>query len=134
MMKNIDWYHSLNRPFLSPPDWIFQPVWTILYLLIFLSLFFFLKNRKITPNAKRVSICVFVVQMILNLFWSVVFFNFQNIFAALIICFLLWCLIIAMIILFAKHSKLGAVLLVPYFLWTTFALYLNFSIWRLNSL
>ena len=129
-MQNMDWYHSLNKPFLNPPDWIFQQTWTVLYILIFLSLFIFLKNGKFSK--KILPLTAFMCQMVLNILWSFIFFNFQNIFAALIICVLLCFLIVITILSFYKHSKIAAYLLIPYFLWVCFALYLNYRIWILN--
>lgn len=129
-MRNIDWYHSLKHPALSPPDWLFAPVWSILYLTIFLSLIVFLKDG--TVREKVVPLGLFTVQILLNFLWSPVFFGMKKIGTALIICFLLWVFILAVIISFYHYSKLSAFLLVPYFLWSTFALYLNFEIWRLN--
>ena len=131
MMQNMNWFHSLKKPTFAPPDWIFTPVWTILYIMIFLSLVFFLKTGG--TKHKIIPISFFIFQLILNFSWSGVFFGMQKIDLALIIIALLWITLLITIITFYKHSKLAAWLLVPYFLWVCFATYLNFEYWRLNT-
>lgn len=130
MMKNMNWFHSLKKPELAPPDWIFTPVWTVLYVMIFLALVFFLKTGGI--KYKKVPIVFFIIQLLLNFSWSSVFFGLQKIDLALLIIILLWISLLITIFMFYKHSKFAAWLLVPYFLWVSFATYLNFEYWRLN--
>lgn len=130
-MRNFGWYYALKKPFLNPPSWIFGPVWSVLYVLIILSFFIFIKSE--STFDKKIAISVFFIQLLLNLSWTPVFFGLKKIFLALLICTLLWLSIICLILLFYKHSKLASLLLVPYFLWTSFALYLNFSLWILNK-
>ena len=129
-MENIEWYHNLNQPFLSPPDWLFAPVWGGLYFLMLLSLVFLIKGglnrQKIKP------LILFGVQLILNLSWTPAFFVGQNIKLAFVIVCALWLVLFMTIKAFYKISKISGILLIPYFLWTTFALYLNFEISRLN--
>lgn len=129
-MQNMEWYHSLNQPAIHPPDWVFAPVWSVLYIMMFLSLFLFLESDKTAD--KSAQLALFVIQLLLNLSWSPVFFGIKNIEAALIILIMLWIFIAVVIVMFYKHSKISAILLIPYFLWTTFALYLNWQIFRLN--
>ena len=129
-MQNMEWYHSLNQPAIHPPDWVFAPVWSVLYIMMFLSLFLFLESYKTAD--KSAPLALFVIQLLLNLSWSPVFFGIKNIEAALIILIMLWIFIAVVIVMFYKHSKISAILLIPYFLWTTFALYLNWQIFRLN--
>ena len=131
MMKNMNWFHSLKKPEFAPPDWIFGPVWSVLYVMIFLSLIFFLKTGGL--RYKILPITFFIIQLLLNFSWSYVFFNLQRIDWALIIIALLWITLLITIIMFYKYSKIAAWLLVPYFLWVSFASYLNFDYWRLNS-
>ena len=126
----MEWYHSLNQPAIHPPDWVFAPVWSVLYIMMFLSLFLFLESDKTAD--KSAPLALFVIQLLLNLSWSPVFFGIKNIEAALIILIMLWIFIAVVIVMFYKHSKISAILLIPYFLWTTFALYLNWQIFRLN--
>ncbi len=131
MMKNMNWFHSLKKPEFTPPDWIFGPVWSVLYVMIFLSLIFFLRTGGL--RYKILPITFFIIQLLLNFSWSYVFFNLQRIDWALIIIALLWITLLITIIMFYKYSKIAAWLLVPYFLWVSFASYLNFDYWRLNS-
>ena len=131
-MQNMNWFHSLKKPFLAPPDWVFTPVWTILYIMIFLSLVFFLKTNG-NFRYKFLPIGFFIIQMILNFVWSYVFFSMQLINLAFIIVILLWLTLLITIVMFFKHSKTSAWLLVPYFLWVSFATYLNYGYLRLNS-
>ncbi len=129
-MMNINWYHTLNKPYLNPPDWVFTPVWTILYITIFISFFLFIKDgfnsRKIIP------LILFITQFILNLLWTPVFFNLQNIKLGFVILFLLWITLILTAKEFYKISKPAGIILIPYLIWTTFALYLNLGILVLN--
>ena len=131
MMKNMNWFHSLKKPEFAPPDWVFGPVWSVLYVMIFLSLIFFLRTGGL--RYKILPITFFIIQLLLNFSWSYVFFNLQRIDWALIIIALLWITLLITIIMFYKYSKIAAWLLVPYFLWVSFASYLNFDYWRLNN-
>ena len=130
-MQNIEWYHSLNLPALHPPDWIFVPVWTIIYILMLSSLIIYL-TQKLTFKQKLPGILIFIVQLVLNILWSPVFFYNQNPEGALIICFILVFAVILNIGEFHRRSRLAAYLLIPYLLWSIFALYLNIEIVRLN--
>ena len=129
-MYNSNWFHSLNKPIFAPPDYIFTPVWLVIYLLILISLILFLKTVNI--GDKKVTLGVFIAQMLLNFLWSPVFFLWQEIFLAFIVIILMWVLILINIFLFYKYSKLSAILLIPYFLWVSFAGYLNFAYFILN--
>lgn len=129
-MKNLDWYATLNKPKFNPPNWIFAPVWCILYCLIFLSLAIFIFNSSIPQ--RTIPLTIFIIQLILNFSWSPIFFGAKKLGLALIICILLCLSIIALIISFFSISKLAAILLIPYLIWVCFALYLNFMIWRFN--
>ena len=129
-MKNIEWYHSLNHPILSPPDWLFAPIWSILYILMFVSLIIILKDGNIKEKAAPLSI--FGVQLVFNLLWTPTFFINKNISGALIVSIFLVITVYQTIRSFYPYSKTAAILLIPYLLWAMFALYLNFSIWKLN--
>ena len=128
-MKNINWYHTLKKPVLSPPDWIFAPVWTVIYILILLSFAIFMA---LNPTKHIIPFCLFILQFVLNLCWTPVFFGLKRIRLALFICTLLWISVLLLIILLSPISKLVSLLLIPYICWLTFALYLNFMIVRLN--
>ncbi len=129
-MQNMEWFHSLNKPFLSPPDWIFVPVWSVLYVLMALSFIFFIKGG-LSKN-KRLPLIFFIIQLALNLAWSPVFFGMQNILGALIIIVFMWLFTLLTIVYFLRHSILASILLIPYLIWISFAFYLNFGFYVLN--
>ena len=129
-MFNSIWYQTLNRPFLSPPAWIFMPMWTILYITIFISLIFYAKSNK--SQDKKWGYTLFILQMLANFAWSPVFFGLKNIPFALAIVILLDILVLFNIIEFYKNSKIAGFLLNPYFVWILFATYLNFGYLILN--
>ena len=131
-MPNIPtWYATLNRPSLSPPNWIFGPVWTILYIIIGISLFLVWRNGLDKKGAK-IALVIFLVQLVLNSLWSILFFGLQNPLFAFIEIIFLWIFILLMIISFYRISKVAGLILIPYILWVSFAGYLNFMIWILN--
>ena len=130
LMPNFDWFANLNKPKFSPPDWLFAPVWSVLYVMIFLSLVFFVRTGNLAH--KILPIAFFVAQLVLNLCWSPVFFGMKNIQLAFVIIVLMWICILGTIVTFYPHSKVAALLLVPYFIWVSFAVYLNFSYLLLN--
>ncbi len=125
------WYAGLVKPPLNPPSWIFGPVWTMLYILMGVSLYsIWQKGIQKLQVVKAVS--VFVLQLALNTAWSIVFFGMKDIFLALITIVLLWVSIVVTMRLFAKISKFALYLLIPYIAWVSFAAYLNTAIWFLN--
>jgi tryptophan-rich sensory protein len=124
------WYASLNRPSFNPPDWVFGPVWTALYLLMGISLFLIWKQK--TTKVRNLSIFVFFIQQILNVGWSFIFFYFNRIDLALFEIILLWISIVIMMVLFFKIKPLAAYLNIPYLLWVTFAAILNAAYFFLN--
>lgn len=126
------WYASLDKPYFNPPNWIFGPVWTILYFLMAVSLFI-VWDKAINNKKKDKAIKLFVFQLTLNLLWSLVFFGLHELFLSFIVIVLLWLSILGTIKLFSKISDLASYLLVPYVLWVTFALVLNFAILILNK-
>jgi len=121
------WYQTINKPSFNPPSWIFSPVWTVLFLLMGISLYLVWKKG---INTK--AIMLFVAQLALNFFWSVLFFGLESPGLAFIDLVLLWAAILATILVFSKVSKLAGLLLLPYLLWVTFAGVLNFAIYILN--
>ncbi|MFC1768622.1 TspO/MBR family protein [Nanoarchaeota archaeon] len=121
------WYVDLVKPSFNPPSWLFGPVWTILYMLMGISLYL--------VWIKKVHVKAFVafgVQMVLNALWSVLFFGLQNTFFAFIEIIFLWMAILVTIYFFYKINKISAYLLIPYILWVSFASVLNLSIYLLN--
>ncbi|OGG55247.1 TspO protein [Candidatus Kaiserbacteria bacterium RIFCSPHIGHO2_02_FULL_49_11] len=132
------WYAALVKPALVPPGYVFGPVWAGLFVLMGIALFFmWRKHSNILENVRmlwiwRWGIALFFIQLILNTLWSVIFFGFRNPGAAFAEIIVLWLAILATSILFYKISKPAAWLLVPYILWVSFAVYLNYAIWMLN--
>ena len=125
------WYTTLAKPELAPPNWVFGPVWTTLFALMGIASF--IVWRKGWSHKKvRVALTFFVIQLILNTFWSIIFFGMHNPGGAFIEIIFLWFAILATLISFYKISKGAGYLLVPYLLWVSFAAYLNYSIWMLN--
>lgn len=125
------WYTTLVRPEFAPPNWVFGPVWTTLYALMGIAAYLVWRHGWNRKNVRR-ALGVFAVQLALNAAWSPLFFGLHNPGAALIDIVLLWCAILATIVVFARISRTAACLLVPYLAWVTFATYLNYAIWTLN--
>jgi tryptophan-rich sensory protein len=125
-----DWYPVLVKPALNPPAWVFGPVWTTLFLLIGYALYLIWTDA--SGKNKRLAYGSFVIQMVLNMLWSFIFFGLHSPGGALIEIVFLWLAILATIIAFVKISRLAAWLLAPYILWVSFAGYLNWAIWTLN--
>jgi benzodiazapine receptor len=126
-----DWYATLNRPYFTPPNWLFGPVWTILYLLMAISAFIVWQKSLVNP-AVKIALILYLVQLILNALWSVIFFGLKLPMLAFIEIIMLWTAIVFTILAFARVSITAALILVPYILWVSFAAVLNFSIWFLN--
>lgn len=121
-----EWYPTLVKPSINPPSWIFAPVWTILFLLMGISLYL-VWNKK-----NKIALIFFSIQLGLNILWSIIFFGLKSPLFAFIEIILLWVSILITIIKFYKISKNAAYLLIPYLLWVTFAAILNFLIFKLN--
>lgn len=125
------WFPSLAKPSFNPPSWLFGPVWTILYIMIGVSLYL-VWTAKAKAKVKKKAYWIFGIQLVLNALWSVAFFGAQNPALAFIIIVLLWISIIVNAMVFYKISRPAGYLLVPYFLWVSFASILNLFIWLLN--
>lgn len=124
------WYTTLNKPYFNPPSWIFGPVWTLLYIIIWISFYFVWLQNFGHKNKQVLSIYSF--QLFLNLIWSVLFFWIQNPLFSLIEIIILWFVILANIIIFYRIKKISGYLLIPYLLWVSFATILNYFIFILN--
>jgi len=124
------WYATLRKPFFTPPNWIFSPVWISLFILMGISLFF-VWQRTDHPKFK-IAFIFFFVQLILNVFWSAAFFGLRSPLLGLIDIVLLWIAILLTTQNFLKVSRMAGFLLFPYLLWVGFAALLNFSLWILN--
>lgn len=125
------WYAALQKPEFSPPNFVFGPVWTTLYLLMGISLFLVWKSKGGRDN-KGKAMQVFFTQLILNVLWSIVFFGFHSLAGGLVVIVFLWLLIIETIREFSKINKIAAILLYPYLAWVTFASFLNLALVFLN--
>lgn len=125
------WYSTIQKPSFNPPNYLFGPVWTVLYILMGISLYMILQTPKSDMRSK--SIVLFAIQLILNLSWSFIFFIAQSPLAALIIIALLWIAIVMMMIYFHKITPKASYLQIPYLLWVSFATVLNAAIWYLNK-
>lgn len=126
------WYVSLNKPLLSPPNWVFAPVWTIIFAVMGVSVYL-VWQKGLDRKSVKIALTIFIIQLVLNSLWSIIFFGFKNIGLAFGELIILLVAIFTTTLLFYKISRLAAWLLVPYILWVIFAGYLNYSIWRLNS-
>ncbi len=125
------WYAALKKPFFSPPNFLFAPVWTILYILMGIAAYLVWKSGWERGDVKN-ALYFFAAQLLLNGIWSPVFFGLKMPLLAFIILLLLWLCLLYVIILFHRISPLAAWLMVPYILWVTFAAALNYSIVVLN--
>lgn len=120
------WYGGLVRPALNPPSWVFGPVWVTLYALMGIAAWL------VWERGGGKALAIFSGQLVLNASWSIVFFGLRSPGLALVNIALLWLAIVWTGAAFYRISRPAAYLLLPYFLWVSFAVYLNFFIWRLN--
>ena len=122
------WYSELIKSNYNPPDWIFAPVWTTLYLMMTLAIWFFWHSKNRDMN----TIYIYFIHIVFNTTWSIVFFGLHQILFALIVLLVLIFLIIILIIRFKRVNLVSYYLMIPYLLWTLYALFLNFSLLILN--
>ncbi len=122
------WYAGITKSSLNPPNWLFAPVWTTLFLLMGISLFLIIRDKPLP----KMALIAFAIQLILNILWSYFFFGLQNPMLAFAEIIILWLAIIITIYMFWPINKTAAYLLIPYIAWVSFAAILNFSLWRLN--
>jgi tryptophan-rich sensory protein len=131
-MPNIEtWYATLIKPEFSPPNWVFAPVWIILYTLMGISAYL-IAMKGIEKKNVKFALSIFGFQLAINAIWSFAFFGLQSPILGLVVIVLLWFAIIEMIILFSKISKNAAWIQIPYLLWVSFAAILNYFIVMLN--
>jgi tryptophan-rich sensory protein len=119
-----NWYVFLNKPSFSPPNYLFGPAWTLLYLLMGISLYLVRKNK--------FAVKLFLVHLFVNAIWSIIFFGMRNIGLALVDILIMWFMIIVVMIMFYTVKKQASYLLLPYLMWVTFATVLNYAVWVLN--
>ena len=122
------WYHSLTKPFFNPPAWIFAPVWSVLYIMMGIAGGLIWLTRK---KNTALFVC-FVIQLILNFLWSFLFFAAQSIVWSLLYIILLWSTLCITLYIALQQRKAVVYWLLPYFIWVSFAMILNFSLWILN--
>jgi translocator protein len=126
------WYAGLIKPSFNPPNWIFGPVWTLLFTLMGIAAYVVWSQGKIKQHVK-IALGVFVFQFLLNILWSFAFFGANSPLSGLLVIIPLWISIIVTIILFYRIQKISGYLLIPYILWVSFAMILNASIYSLNG-
>ncbi|MBE9584446.1 tryptophan-rich sensory protein [Mucilaginibacter sp. JRF] len=126
------WYAGLQKPSFSPPNWLFAPVWTSLYIIIGIAAYLVWQRRdgsKLYATTRN----IYIAQLVLNFSWSMVFFGMHQMLAAFVIIVLLLISIISCIANFSRFNKAASWLMVPYLLWVSFASILNFSVYLLNK-
>jgi translocator protein len=127
MQSIAEWYPALNKPVWTPPNWMFAPVWTVLYIMMAVAAWLVWQ----AGNA-RTAMILFFGQLALNISWSLVFFGAQSVFFGMINVVLMWLAIAATIFAFARHSRPAAYLMVPYLGWVSIATALNAAILMMN--
>ncbi len=130
--NSMNIYEEVQTPPLSPPSILFPIVWTLLYILMGVGAALVYTKRELDPEAARSALTVYAINLAVNFFWSIIFFNMRAFLAAFVWLLLLFYIIIRMILDFHKISPLAAYLQIPYAVWVAFAGYLNFGIWYLN--
>ncbi len=131
-LPGSDWYYSvLQKPSWNPPDWLFPPAWSLLFLLMGIALYLVVQQHS-EKTKIRGALIVFCMQLFLNLGWSAAFFGLHSPSLALAVIVLLWLAIVLTIVKFRTVSLVAGNLLIPYLMWVTFASFLNFTIVRLN--
>jgi tryptophan-rich sensory protein len=124
------WYVNLNKPFFTPPDWLFGPVWLTLYTLMGISLYYILNESQ--KGKIKIPLIIFFTQLLLNTLWSITFFGYQFIFYSLVEIVIMWIFIALTIFSFYRISKKSALILFIYLAWVTIATLLNYFVWILN--
>lgn len=124
------WYPTLVRPWFTPPNWLFAPVWTVLFALLGVALY--LVWREGASPERRVALTLFAAQFALNVTWTVAFFGARSPTAGLVVIVALWVAVLATVFAFGQVNRPAAALVVPYLLWVSFAGLLNLAIWQLN--
>jgi tryptophan-rich sensory protein len=122
------WYSQLVKSNYNPPDWVFAPIWTTLYLMMTLAIWFYWHSK----NRDMSTIYVYFIHVVFNTTWSIVFFGLHQILLSLIVLLVLIFLIIVLILRYKRVNLVSYYLMIPYLLWTTYALFLNFNLLILN--
>jgi len=127
-----NWYAGLKKPPYTPPNWAFGPIWTILYILMGISVFL-VWQRGLATNGAMLAFILFWIQLAFNAFWSIIFFGMKSKGGGVITIIVLWLLILATMITSFRVSGWAGALLIPYILWVSIASYLNIGVWLLNK-
>ena len=122
------WYSQLIKSNYNPPDWVFAPVWTTLYLMMTFAIWFYWHSKRRDIN----TIYIYFIHIVFNTTWSIVFFGLHQILLALIVLMILIILIIILILKFKRVNYVSSYLMIPYLLWSCYALFLNFNLFVLN--
>ncbi len=131
-LPGSEWYyHTLNKPSWNPPSWLFAPAWSVLFLLMAVSLYLVVQEG-LDKLPVRGALWVFGTQLFLNFCWSALFFGLHSPLYGLIEIVFLWCAIVLTIVKFKGVRPVAGYLLIPYLMWVSFASFLNFTIWTLN--
>jgi tryptophan-rich sensory protein len=125
------WYATLEKPPFTPPNWLFAPAWITLFLLMGIAAFL-IWRQGLEQKEVKTALIIFLVQLVLNALWSVIFFGLQSPLYGMVVILALWVAILLTILRFFKLSTAAGALLLPYILWVSFAAVLNISIWILN--
>ncbi len=125
------WYAGLQKPDINPPSWVFAPVWTVLYILMGISLYLIVQSDFKNQDV-QFGLILFIFQLMVNIGWSFFFFGLHSTFYGFLAIVLLWAVLLCTIIQVWRFSIPAAVLLIPYFVWVSFATYLNYAILILN--
>lgn len=128
---SMEVFETINKPYLSPPGWVFPVVWTILYILMGIASYIVLTSGQSQYKIKM-ALVVYLIQLAFNFVWPIIFFSAQKYLLAFVWLIILWVLILITTVLFGNISKTAGKLMIPYLLWVTFAGYLNYSIYMLN--
>jgi len=128
----ITWFPTLVKPSFNPPSWVFAPVWSMLYIMMGIAAGLVWSRIDFEREAVRKALLFFVIQLVLNALWSLLFFGLHNPLLALIEIVLLWLMIYETYVKFGKIDKIAGYLFIPYIFWVSFASVLNASIWWLN--
>ena len=126
------WFPTLVKPSFNPPAWLFAPVWSLLYIMMGIAAGLVWSRIDVEKEAVRKALLFFIIQLVLNALWSLLFFGLKNPLLAMIEIVLLWLVIYETYVKFGRIDKIAGYLFVPYLLWVSFAAVLNASIWWLN--
>lgn len=129
----ITWYPTLVKPSFNPPNWVFAPVWSTLYIMMGIAAGLVWDRMESNTALVKKALVVFAIQLALNALWSYLFFGLKNPMLALIEIVILWLMIYETYVQFGKINKIAGYLFIPYLLWVSFAMVLNASIWWLNK-